>query len=124
MKRRTPASSRRFDELAQSSRRACPHGGAHRDRIGDADDLRDLDHRGHSVAMRDETIGSVDGVAGRAGDPRQLTPPLAADRGEHRIERAFAAIRHRPGANLDLRHRARQATRERRAHRLARTAIP
>ena len=80
-------------ELAQAARRARPDGGAHRDRIGDADDLRDLDHRGQSVAMRDEPVGGVDRVAGRACDARLLAPPL---RCRPRRARHRACLRRRP----------------------------
>ena len=105
----------RGNHVADAARGAvldrCRHGGC----IGDTDHLRHLHHRSEPVRVRNEAVGSRDLRAVRATHLDGIALRGIADRREDRVERALAAIGHRPQAQLERRDRAREAASQRRA---------
>jgi len=83
----------RTNRLAHAARAARLDGRAHRDRIGDADDLRGLDDRA-AVGQEPERC-----LAHCAGCAAHLHDAAFAAVSEHGVERAFTAIGHRREAN-------------------------
>ena len=105
----------RANKFTHSARRAFAHIRRHAVAIGNADDLRGLEHRRGAIGRRENAVGRIDRAAAGATHGQLVTASGGTDCREHRVERSFAAVGHRARHDVHVRRDSHQAARERRA---------
>ncbi len=111
----------RRDHFAHAPGRACRDFGRHAVGVGDADDLRRFDDGGRPLRRRHDAVRGRALPSARAGDVHRLSFPAAR---EHGVERAFAAVGHRAGAEIGVGPHAAEAARDRPRRSRARRGSP